>query len=626
MAQQQPPRLNGINPLAYMGVNPTAPANFQTPASRAPTTTDTNFKIGDEWLWQTRVNPNPVQARLWVLVGLTGGVATWDELTFNGANQFPTNAGVAIPVAGVLNILGDTLGILTSGAGNTVTISTSGAVALRYFTDNGIAIPDGGNLHVNGGPNINTEANPDTSDNLLVNLNTSIIQPATTADASAGVYSLGAGSIAADRFMHAYGTNNTFLGSQAGNFTLTVVDAINNTGIGEVALNSLTTGSNNVAVGAGSLDIATTASNCTSIGNESQVLNVSGNNNVSLGSGSLGALSDSSENTAIGTGSLAAFNGAATPTLNTAVGYQSLAALTTGTTNQAFGTQAGNALLTGADNLLIGYLAGNQYTGAESSNINIGANGVTGESNVIRIGTQGTGAGQQNAAYMAGVYQGAGSNQVVLVGTTGVLGSSAGTDGQVLIGATGGSPAWANITSLDDSITVTNTENGIDLSTVSGGGDVVFSAYLQTTLNNTTGAGALYQIVMDTVTVNIGGGFNLGTGLFTAPVAGAYLFTFCATVQPLLTGEIGAMFLTTNSGAIWRINTDSGGWYNARDTTNNRYSSLGSVIIPCALNEQIGFAIRVFNGATNTLSILGATDIENNTPGAFFTGALMATM
>ena len=586
MAQQQPPRLNGINPLAYMGVNPTAPANFQTPASRAPTTTDTNFKIGDEWLWQTRVNPNPVQARLWVLVGLTGGVATWDELTFNGANQFPTNAGVAIPVAGVLNILGDTLGILTSGAGNTVTISTSGAVALRYFTDNGIAIPDGGNLHVNGGPNINTEANPDTSDNLLVNLNTSIIQPATTADASAGVYSLGAGSIAADRFMHAYGTNNTFLGSQAGNFTLTVVDAINNTGIGEVALNSLTTGSNNVAVGAGSLDIATTASNCTSIGNESQVLNVSGNNNVSLGSGSLGALSDSSENTAIGTGSLAAFNGAATPTLNTAVGYQSLAALTTGTTNQAFGTQAGNALLTGADNLLIGYLAGNQYTGAESSNINIGANGVTGESNVIRIGEQGTGAFQQDATYCAGIYNTAvGAAPLnVIIDNTGKLG-------------TGPAPIPAET--------------------------VAFLAYLAVDVPNATGDGTVYTVAFDTLAFNVGGGFNLGTSTFTAPTTGYYQFAsnlIMNNLNPAMTGL--ATGIATLASAIQGARfQDYGGTGGAG---NNVTLSLGgSTGYFLNAGETLYLNVQIA-GSTKTATVHGADATVTNMT-SYLSGILIAS-
>jgi len=46
--------------------------------------------------------------------------------------------------------------------------------------------------------------------------------------------------------------------------------------------------------------------------------------------------------------------------------------------------------------------------------------------------------------------------------------SSAGNDGEVLIGKTGGLPAWNNITSLDGTVTVTNGPNTIDLKNNAG--------------------------------------------------------------------------------------------------------------------------------------------------------------
>jgi len=49
--------------------------------------------------------------------------------------------------------------------------------------------------------------------------------------------------------------------------------------------------------------------------------------------------------------------------------------------------------------------------------------------------------------------------------------SSVGNDGEVIIGATGGAPAWNNITSSDASITVTNGPNTIDLSSSGGAYD-----------------------------------------------------------------------------------------------------------------------------------------------------------
>lgn len=48
-----------------------------------------------------------------------------------------------------------------------------------------------------------------------------------------------------------------------------------------------------------------------------------------------------------------------------------------------------------------------------------------------------------------------------------------GLDGQVIIGSTGGSPAYAYITSLDGTITITNGPNSIDLSAPGGGGGSV---------------------------------------------------------------------------------------------------------------------------------------------------------
>lgn len=101
--------------------------------------------------------------------------------------QFPTDAGTAIPAANTLNIFsgistGNTVDNLrTTGVGNTVTVF----------------------------------------------LNNSINQPNTNASGTEGMYSLGG-----DRFLHNYGTGNTFLGEEAGNLTLTTANAIGNTVIG----------------------------------------------------------------------------------------------------------------------------------------------------------------------------------------------------------------------------------------------------------------------------------------------------------------------------------------------------------------------------------------------------------
>lgn len=88
---------------------------------------------------------------------------------------------------------------------------------------------------------------------------------------------------------------------------------------------------------------------------------------------------------------------------NCGYGFTSLSALTTGATNSGYGYNTLDALKTGARNLALGYFAGSGYTGAESSNILLANNGTLGESNTIRIGTQGSSTGQQNLCYIAGI-------------------------------------------------------------------------------------------------------------------------------------------------------------------------------------------------------------------------------
>jgi hypothetical protein len=69
--------------------------------------------------------------------GLPGSVPT----------SFVTQAGTAVPVANVLNVLGAG-GITTSGAGSTVTITGGSALASSFVTDSGTATPVGGVLNV----------------------------------------------------------------------------------------------------------------------------------------------------------------------------------------------------------------------------------------------------------------------------------------------------------------------------------------------------------------------------------------------------------------------------------------------------------------------------------------------
>jgi hypothetical protein len=122
---------------------------------------------------------------------------------------------------------------------------------------------------------------------------------------------------------------------------------------------------------------------------------------------------------------------------NLGCGDRTIYRLTTGSYNVVYGSDGGVGS---------GYGAGYNYTGAESSNILVNHIGVTGESNVMRLGTSGSGNGQINKAYIAGTYgvTPGGTINVALVDSNGQLGSVAtGATGTVLSGnGVGSAPSF----------------------------------------------------------------------------------------------------------------------------------------------------------------------------------------
>lgn len=142
----------------------------------------------------------------------------------------------------------------------------------------------------------------------------------------------------------------------------------------------------------------------TIIGISSGNSGISGFGNQGYGNSTLRSLTSGTNNIAIGTDAL--FN-SLTSSFNCGVGFTSLSSLTDGSYNTA-----------------IGYHAGNGYSFAESSNIIIANSGSGGESNVTRIGTQGSGNAQQNRCFIAGITGITNSNPAVVTlnTSTGQLG------------------------------------------------------------------------------------------------------------------------------------------------------------------------------------------------------------
>jgi hypothetical protein len=170
----------------------------------------------------------------------------------------------------------------------------------------------------------------------------------------------------------------------------------NNTAIGYQALRLDTTGNFNTASGVAALSVNTTGVGNTASGVYALEGNTTGSDNTATGFWALGSNSSGDYNTAIGYNALVDNNSGGG---NTAIGEGALRSNTTGGGNTASGANALYSNTTASNNIAIGNGAASSVSGSNGNNIHIGSVGAPGDSNTIRVGTQGT----QTSTYIAGI-------------------------------------------------------------------------------------------------------------------------------------------------------------------------------------------------------------------------------
>lgn len=294
-----------------------------------------------------------------VLISSSVGGAQWASLVSTNANLVVTPGH-------------NTITLTATGGGG-------GGGTTSFTTDSGIVTPDlASNIQIYGMQvpgatnidNIYTQAvGVAPTKYLQVKLKDALYLPATAGSTTGVIYLGGYDVNASSRFMHAYGTRNTFLGTSAGNFSLATGSAVDNTGIGYQALSGLISGNANTVVGS-----------------SAAVGLTSGHENAVLGYGAFSAATSASHSVAIGYQA----GGDTTGSYNVSVGYQASAG-TTATYNIAMGYQAScSAASTGS--IAIGQAA----VAFGNNSISIGAVGTA--ANTINIGTA------QTACYIKGIY------------------------------------------------------------------------------------------------------------------------------------------------------------------------------------------------------------------------------
>lgn len=223
-------------------------------------------------------------------------------------------------------------------------------------------------------------------------------------------------------FLHTYaesGTNgsNLFLGPNAGNYTMSKGGgaaslASTNIGVGESALNSLTTGYENTAIGKYSMWKTTTGNRSTAVGLNTLTANIDGHHCIAFGQNALLSNTSGTYNTALG---IDALHDNTTGYYNVAVGQNALLTCIDGFNNTAIGIDALKVLTSGRDNTVVGQTAGYAITSG-FYNTALGQGALHGCTNHVANTAIGQWAGYTNDAnysvflgYQAGYFETAGN-------------------------------------------------------------------------------------------------------------------------------------------------------------------------------------------------------------------------
>jgi hypothetical protein len=262
--------------------------------------------------------------------------------------------------------------------------------------------------------------------------------------------------------------------------------------------NSTTSGSANTANGVQALELNGSGTGNTANGYYALYSNTSGFGNTANGDVALYSNTSGNYNTANGIQALE-FNVSGTG--NTANGAQALF-VNMGSYNTANGYKALFYNSGGSNNIALGYQAGYNYTGNESGNIDIGNLGVTGEANIIRIGSG------QSQTFIAGVIHGDGGGLTDLnASQLASIGNNNGGSGNFFVGPSG------------------NSTNSGSYNTANGYGAFVNNA--SGSYNTANGLEALFA--------NSSGSYNTANGL-----------------QALLLNENGSFNTADGASALWK--------------------------------------------------------------------------
>lgn len=291
------------------------------------------------------------------------------------------------------------------------------------------------------------------------------------------------------------GEYNTAMGAYAMSFT---TSGSSNTAVGYTALNTNTSGGSNIAIGMNALKWNSTGSNNTAVGVAAMLENTIAEYNTAVGSLALRVNTTAGQNVAVGRGAMYAqsYNngGTAWSSNNVAVGYNALynnqpTSTSTGMGNTALGCQANLSNTTGSYNTSLGYMAGNSANNySNSTAIGYGANATANDQ--VRLGDNNI-----QSFYCMGAYNGTSSSAPnMVVNSNGQIMRSTETI-PVGTGATGQVAYWSGSGTLtgNSSLFWDNTNARLGLGTTSPAQQLDMTGAFRLPVTSSPTTGVIYK-------------------------------------------------------------------------------------------------------------------------------------
>ena len=136
----------------------------------------------------------------------------------------------------------------------------------------------------------------------------------------------------------------------------------------------------------------------------------------------------------------------------------------------------------------------------------------------------------------------------------------------------------------------------------------IFWARNSGSIGSVTGDGTIYPVVYNTVVGQVGTGYNSGTGLYTAPIAGWYQFFSSVFFTPFAAGHTFGLLTLTLTGIINFASFEANPVATQAGTTNACYWHV-SGIVQMSAGQTVSSNLQV-SGGTKTVGVTANSQFQ----------------